>query len=69
MPKLPELRAARVRRGLSQVQLSTLAGCSRDVVSRAEAGGDIGYGSVESILRALEESPVRAISLEVGLTA
>jgi len=69
MPKLPELKAARIRRGLSQVQLATLAGVSRDAIARAERGDDVSYRTTEGILKALELQPVRAISLEVGLSA
>jgi predicted transcriptional regulator len=50
---LPGLRRVRMERGLTQGELSALAGLSRFVVPRVETGGSTSLGAVDKLAQAL----------------
>ena len=56
--KCSNLRTARLRRALSQAELATLSGVSRNTISSGEAGAELSVSTVRAITSALALMPV-----------
>ena len=56
--KVPNLRTARLRRALSQSELATLSGCSRNTISNGEMGAELSVATVRRVTQALRLQPV-----------
>lgn len=71
IPKPPEIRAMRVKRGLTQSQLAKLAGITQAYIAKIEAGSaDPRVSTLEKILAALERvTPPRPTTADVIMTS
>lgn len=70
MASLPQLKAIRERRALSQRELSKLAGVSRVTIVRLEAGGEDPFPTtVRKLATALSVDPAELMEPVVGKAA
>ncbi len=65
MASLPQLKSIRVRRALSQRELSAVSGVSRMTIARLEAGGEDPFPStVRKLAHALNVDPTELMGAE-----